>query len=300
MKQFFLLTLIALFCATTGLAENRAEKLAKEIYKPKSKYVLVVAHRGDWRNAPENSLQAYQNCIDMGVDMVEIDIHKTKDDQFIIMHDATVDRTTNGKGKISEMTLAEIKKLRLRAGHNVVTRHKVPTLEEVLNLVKGKILVNIDKGDNYFDEIYDLLVKTGTEKQVVIKTYDNLATIQSKNKNDVVRKSIFMPIINLGKKEDAEQVVNDYMTVKPAAYEVVFKEESPKLFTILDKIKASGSKLWINSLWASLNAGHDDDLAVEEGKPEEAWGWILKQGATVIQTDRPAQLIKYLKKKHRH
>ena len=80
--------------------------------------------------------------------MVEIDIHKTKDNQFIIMHDATVDRTTNGKGKISDMTLDEIKKLKLRSGHGVVTRHSVPTLEEVLNLVKGKILVNIDKGVN--------------------------------------------------------------------------------------------------------------------------------------------------------
>ena len=263
MKHFLLLTLAVFFCITAGYAENRAEKLAKEIYKPKSKYVLVVAHRGDWRNAPENSLQAYKNCIEMGVDMVEIDIHKTKDNQFIIMHDATVDRTTNGKGKISDMTLDEIKKLKLRSGHGVVTRHSVPTLEEVLNLVKGKILVNIDKGDNYFDEIYDLLVKTGTDKQVVIKTYDNLATIQSKTKNDVVHKSIFMPIINLDKKEDAEQVLNDYMAVKPAAYEVVFKKESQKLFSVLEKIKASGSKLWINSLWASLNAGHDDDLAVE-------------------------------------
>ena len=189
MKRYFLFSLLALFCIMAGYAENRAEKLAKELYKAKSKYVLVVAHRGDWRNAPENSLQAYKNCIDMGVDMIEIDIHKTKDNQFIIMHDATVDRTTNGKGKIADMTLAEIKQLKLRAGHNVVTQHNVPTLEEVLNLVKGKILVNIDKGDNYFDEIYDLLVKTGTEKQVVIKTYDDLATIQSKNKNDIVRKS---------------------------------------------------------------------------------------------------------------
>ncbi len=274
--------------------------MAKEIYKPKSKYVLVVAHRGDWRNAPENSLQAFKNCIDMGVDMVEIDIHKTKDNKFIIMHDKSVDRTTNGKGKISDLTLAEIKQLQLRSGHNIVTRHRVPTLEEVLKLVKGKILVNIDKGDNYFDEIYDILLETGTEKQVVIKTYDDLATIQSKSKNDIIHKSIFMPIINLSKRQDAEQVLNEYMTVKPAAYEVVFKEVTPKLYTVLDRIKASGSKLWINSLWASLNAGHDDDLAVEEGKPNEAWGWILDQGATVIQTDRPAALIKYLKKKHRH
>ena len=300
MYRILLSIFLLLGSITAGMAETRAEKLAKEIYKPNSKYVLVVAHRGDWRNAPENSLQAYRNCIDMGVDMIEIDIHKTQDNQFIVMHDATVDRTTNGKGKIADMTLADIKTLYLKSGHGIKTRHRVPTLEEVLLLAKDKILVNIDKGDNYFDEIYELLLKTGTEKQVVIKTYDNLATIQSKSKNDIIHKSIFMPIINLDKQEDAEVVVDNYLHVNPPAFEVTFKTETPKLFRVLNKIRQSGSKLWINSLWSSLNAGHDDDLAVEEKCPDEAWGWILKQGATVIQTDRPMQLIQYLKKKHRH
>ena len=300
MYRILLSIFLLLGSITAGMAETRAEKLAKEIYKPNSKYVLVVAHRGDWRNAPENSLQAYRNCIDMGVDMIEIDIHKTQDNQFIVMHDATVDRTTNGKGKIADMTLADIKKLYLKSGHGIKTRHRVPTLEEVLLLAKDKILVNIDKGDNYFDEIYELLLKTGTEKQVVIKTYDNLATIQSKSKNDIIHKSIFMPIINLDKQEDAEVVVDNYLHVNPPAFEVTFKTETPKSFRVLNKIRQSGSQLWINSLWSSLNAGHDDDLAVEEKCPDEAWGWILKQGATVIQTDRPMQLIQYLKKKHRH
>ena len=88
MYRILLSIFLLLGSITAGMAETRAEKLAKEIYKPNSKYVLVVAHRGDWRNAPENSLQAYRNCIDMGVDMIEIDIHKTQDNQFIVMHDA--------------------------------------------------------------------------------------------------------------------------------------------------------------------------------------------------------------------
>lgn len=70
---------------------------------------MVVSHRGDWRNAPENSLQAFQNCIDMGVDMVELDLKKTKDGELILMHDGTLDRTTNGTGKPEDYTLAELK-----------------------------------------------------------------------------------------------------------------------------------------------------------------------------------------------
>ena len=75
--------------------------------------VIVVAHRGDWRNAPENSLQAIQNCIDMGVDMVEIDVRQTKDGQLVLMHDVTVDRTTTGTGKVSELTWEYLQGLQL-------------------------------------------------------------------------------------------------------------------------------------------------------------------------------------------
>ena len=90
------------------------------------------------------------------------------------------------------------------------------------------------------------------------------------------------------------------MTVNPAAYEICFSKVTPKVHTVIEKVKANGGKLWLNSMWPKLNGGHDDDLAVEQNKPDEAWGWLLKQGAKLIQTDRPADLIKYLKKKHRH
>lgn len=112
--------------------------------------ILVVSHRADWRNAPENSLQAIHNCIEMGVDMVEIDLKKTKDGHLILMHDKTIDRTTTGKGKPEDYTLQEIKRLSLKNGAGHKTRHKVPTFEEVMTLCKGKVMVNVDKGYDYF------------------------------------------------------------------------------------------------------------------------------------------------------
>lgn len=98
--------------------------------------ILVVSHRADWRNAPENSLQAIQNCIEMGVDMIEIDLKKTKDGQLILMHDKTIDRTTTGKGKPEDYTLEELGKFNLRNGAGHKTRHKIPTFEEVMLLCK--------------------------------------------------------------------------------------------------------------------------------------------------------------------
>ena len=89
------------------------EKIAN-LKDAKNNQVIVVSHRGDWRNAPENSLQAIKNCITMGVDMVEIDIRETKDGHLVVIHDKTLDRTTNGKGKVKEWSLDSLKTLYLK------------------------------------------------------------------------------------------------------------------------------------------------------------------------------------------
>ena len=149
--------MIFLLCTVFVLsAQESAKTLVVDLKSHETKKVLVVAHRGDWRNAPENSLQAFQNCIAMGVDMIEIDLKMTKDNQLVIMHDNTIDRTTDGKGKVSDYTLAELRKFHLKNGLGRVTFHPIPTLEEVLELTKGKILINIDKGYDYFQEVYKL------------------------------------------------------------------------------------------------------------------------------------------------
>ena len=132
--------------------------------------IFVVYHRGDWRNAPENSLMAIQNCIDLGVNMVEIDLKITKDNQLILLHDNTLDRTTNGTGSPKEYTLAEIKELRLKNGLGRTTIHQIPTLEEALYMAKGRIWLNIDKGYDYFGEVEKVLEKTGTKGQLMTKS----------------------------------------------------------------------------------------------------------------------------------
>ncbi len=287
-----------LFSCITLFAQNQVKSLVKILHDPNSKMVMVVAHRGDWRNAPENSLLAFQNCIDMGADMVELDLKKTKDGHIVLMHDNTIDRTTNGKGKVSDYTLEELKNFRLRNGMGRVTFHTIPTLEEVLNLTKGKIMINIDKGYDYFKDVYDLLVKTNTVDQVVIKSGKTYEKVKADN-GDVLDKVIYMPFVNLNS-ANAEAIIDGYKVINPVAFECNFKEYNPEVARLFKKIKDNGSKIWVNSLWESLNAKHDDDRAVELKQADETWGWILKQGASIIQTDRPQQLIQYLKKHKRH
>ncbi len=295
MKRTSLLLLTAVMCLWASATDF--SKTLKALNDPKGKHVVVVAHRGDWRNAPENSLPAMQHCIDMGVDMVEIDLQKTKDGHIVLMHDHDVNRTSNGKGRVCDLTLEEIKALRLKNGMGRVTTVQIPTIEEVFAVTKGKILINIDKGYEYFQEVYELAREMDMVEQIVIKSGHRLDKVQREN-SEALNNSIYMPIVSIDR-DDAGQFIDEWATVHPVAIECCFKKYGEHEKAMIEKIRGYGIKVWINSLWASLCAGHDDDVAVLYGNTRDSWQWLLDNGATLIQTDRPALLINYLKKNHR-
>lgn len=298
--MFKRLTSLGLLCmlAIASYAQHLNEILS-ELSAPAKQSVLVVSHRGDWRNAPENSLQAFQNCIDMGVDMVELDLKKTKDGELILMHDNTLNRTTNGTGKPEDFTLAELKELRLKNGAGCLTRHKIPTLRETMLLCKGKILVNVDKGYEYFEDVQKILEETGTANQCVVKEKIPYQTIKEQH-GDILDKVIFMPKADLCKPK-AESIIDSYLqNEKPLAFEVRFSQVNDKVFELIKKLNDNGIKVFVNALWPAQNAEHDDDRAVELKQPDESWGWLIQQGFKLIQTDRPALLLDYLRAKKLH
>ena len=139
MKKIYILSVLCML-SSISFAQSNLKEILKNFNKPAKENVMVVSHRGDWRNAPENSIQAFQNCIDMGVDMVELDLKKTKDGVLVLMHDKKIDRTMNGKGFPENYTLDSLKSLRLKNGVGCKTRHQIPTFREVMELCKGKIL----------------------------------------------------------------------------------------------------------------------------------------------------------------
>lgn len=98
----------------------------------------IIAHRGSSAHAPENTMAAFQLALDEGADGIELDVMLSKDKQLIVIHDATVDRTTNGIGKVAELTLDELKQLDAGGGE------AIPTLDEVLMSFGGKFLINIE------------------------------------------------------------------------------------------------------------------------------------------------------------
>ena len=142
---YLIAPLVAFSCAPTQQSVGRAEKILAEINDPNSDYVVVISHRGDWRNYPENSIPAIESIIRMGVDMMELDVKMTKDSVLVLMHDKTIDRMTNGKGKVSDITYDSLMTFKMRRAHNVTTDSlRVPTLREALLCCKDRILVNVD------------------------------------------------------------------------------------------------------------------------------------------------------------
>lgn len=270
-------------------------------FSDKTDKVMVVAHRACWLQAPENSLEAIDTCIRLGVDMVEIDVRRTKDGQLILIHDETVDRTTDGHGQVSEMTLAEIKQLRLKSSDggkkSYITDHTVPTLKEALALAKGKVLVNLDAKGEVRDQAFLEAKKVGLEGEMLIKTrLRSLASSAQLMESGFLGNTYFMPIL-WEKDVRLAATINGLSDIPSVAYEVIYQTETG-LSGACDAAQRQQARCWVNTLWEELSPGHSDDRNLTN--PDAHWGVLIKLGVNMIQTDRPQLLINYLDSKGLH
>lgn len=291
----------AISCATEQDYGCRAEKILAEIADPASTHVVVVSHRGDWRNYPENSIPAIESVIRMGVDMVELDVKMTKDSVLVLMHDNTIDRMTNGKGRVSDITYDSLMTFKMRRAHNVVTDTlKVPTLRQALLCCKDRILVNVDHAYPYYKEIVALTEELGVTGQVLMKGKSSIEKVRedmSQHKNNL----LYMPIIDINRPQ-GQRLFSEYVesATVPLAFEVCWQKSGEELEECLAEIRRMGSRIWVNTLWPSLcgGFGNDDDAALED--PALVYGRHIQAGASMIQTDRPELLLNYLRIIGRH
>ena len=147
------------------------------VNKPRTR-VYIVAHRanthaGMMAGCPDNSIPAINMAIAKGADMVELDVRTTSDNKYVLMHNETIDETTNGKGTVSSMTLEQIKSYSMERDGVVYKENgqavKVPTLEEALLACKGKIFVNLDvKEVRSPAALRRIIMSTGTQDQVMV------------------------------------------------------------------------------------------------------------------------------------
>lgn len=305
MKPLFLLTVFLSSCILAGAQNNNKISLLRS--KGSTDYVWVAAHRADYVFAPENSIQALENAIYFGADLIETDVRLTKDGHVIVMHDYTVDRMTNGTGRVSNLTLEEIKALRLKNNWGGATDYQVPTLEEFIQVAKGKVCLYLDKAG------YDL---PGHEEGHLVKEL-----LKILKKHDVLEESVFVlnwpyekakrifgedlekviycPVIE-DKIPDLETYVNEYIEkLSPVAFQFRFDSLKTRTYQLLPKVLASGSKAFVAATWDTHTANHSDRVSIFK-RPSEGWGWLIAQGFSILETNYARDLIRYLKAENRH
>ncbi len=217
---------------------NRAERVIAALNDPSTDYVVVVSHRGDWRNYPENSIAAIESVIRMGVDVMELDLKLTSDSVLVLCHDHTIDRTTTGKGRVSDITYDSIASCYLKTAHNVATsNHRMPTLREALEVCKDRIVVNIDQGFQYYDLVMKITDSLGVTDQMLIKGKKPMAYVDS-IMGAYPEKMMYMPIIDINKTK-GQALFAEYIEsgTVPLAYEVCWQTPGAELDSCLADIK---------------------------------------------------------------
>jgi len=304
MRRLALPIMLAL-TATAGSVQ--AADLRGRLYDP-ADGVMVVAHRachaaapsrGLMTEVPENSLAALERCVALGVDMVEIDVRRTQDGSLVVMHDAKVDRTTNGKGKVADLTLGEVQALRLKVGDQE-TAAAPPTLCAFLKAARGRILVNLDLKDaTLATQVARVVHDVGADDWVLFKARADLGAAPIADQ-PLYRNLAFMPIV-AGKAAKHADQLGQITTAQASGAQTIPAVELDALKkdgfqAVRDAAHAARIRVWSNTLAGKglkglANSAGDRDAMTDPGK---AWGGLIAEGVSIVQTDHPAALLDYL------
>ncbi len=243
----------------------------KEFRKAKNG-IYVIAHRGAHHGIPENSLPAYQKAIDLGCDFVEIDVRTTKDGKFVSVHNSNIDGYVEGKtGSVRNMTLAELKLLDI--GEKTGKKWKntrIPTFEEILQLCQGKIGIYLDLKDAAIPELMAIIRKYNMERDILwYISYQYIMQIE--NVDQLFGNSYPMP--------DPQNQKNLEQILKKLKTPLVATDMGELSQRFVDEAHQFGAKVFVDE---------------KEGTRAE-WEKIICWGTEGIQTDKPAELIEFLK-----
>ncbi len=238
--------------------------------------ILTCAHRANNGGLPENSIAAINKAIVEGIEMIEIDIRETKDGELVLMHDATIDRNTDGSGKVSDYALQDIQEFKLYNDNGVLSNEKVPSLKEVLAISRGKIYIDLDISNKAsFDSVYPIVKQFGMLKQVLFYS-SKLDVVKTMiNKDSEV---IAMPII------DGEDRFSDYENLQNI--KVVHYTNDSFNQTLVNKAKTKGWYIFMNA-YVNTTATPDNDNYNQIDK-------ISTLAGNIIQTDHPVLVRKHL------
>jgi glycerophosphoryl diester phosphodiesterase len=242
--------------------------LPKGLRKPKHGDVYVVAHRGVHDSIPENTMAAYRKAIELNCDFIEVDIRTTRDGHLVSIHDATIDRYSiqGEKGKVVDLTLDQLRGIDI--GSRVDPKwsdERVPTLEEILQLCRGRIGIYLDIKSASLQDVLKLVRKYEMESDTLW----------------------YMPASQVEELRGLSSLVWPMPDPGP-------EKCLPDLFAKQQlKVVASMAKYFSPSFARQVHE-HDAIVIVDEKDPT-SWNALLNAGADGIQTDHPEKLIRFLK-----
>lgn len=271
-KYFFIVITSILFLQ--GCVE---QKLRDDACEPQ---IMVVAHRGAHNHFPENSIPAIREAIEIGVDLVEIDIRHTKDNYMVLMHDKTIDRTTNGTGLVEDFTLQELKNFRLKKNDSTLTDEQIPTLQEVFELFDDTAYFDLDVKTPKYMDVVEMVEEYNLFHSCIFLIYDLERAIQLKE-----RDKRFRTLIRATDEESVKAIPESLET------EAIHIDNTTNSVTINTRIKELGARSFINSL---------GDIDKEALSNNNAFEKLYQNGANMIQTDQPELLLRHLRSKKLH
>ena len=259
---------------------------------------FLVAHRGVCgANVPCNTLAAYKIALLQGADVVEIDVAKSKDGKFYVFHPGMEHVFLKSSKAIADMTSDEVESLRLVNQDSVPTSYRVPTLKEVLLLLKDKVYINVDKFWTDVEGISREIREAGVEKQVIVKTHTDQKSLDAVEK--YASDFMFVPL-GWGKDTVTDALLDKKINLVGA--EILFGKESDECISdeYIKKMHDKGLLVWVNSIIydenAVISAYHTDDISLTDN-PDKGWGWLLDKGVDFIQTDWLLMLRDYISKR---
>ena len=179
---------------------------------------MIYGHRGASGHAPENTLEAFKLAMDMGADGFELDVHMSADGELVVIHDETVDRTTDGTGFVKDLTLAQLKALDACNGMEKYRGAKIPTLGEVFDLVRDtNHIVNVEvKTDECFypqieEKCLALAKEKGVENRVIYSSFNHYTLMKLRELKPDAKLGMLFGDIMVKPWEYAEQLHVDYL-----------------------------------------------------------------------------------------
>jgi glycerophosphoryl diester phosphodiesterase len=244
-----------------------------ELPAPRHNFV-VIAHRGNHARAHENTLTALQHAIDAGVDYAEIDVRRTADGEYVLMHDGTVNRMTSGQGAVSRLSLAQLRGLSVRdTKRPQIPPDRIPTLAEALAIIKGRLNIYLDFKEGDRTVVAKTIRDAGVARQVIV--YDEVGFVQEWHQVAPELPLIVSPPDGL---KTREQLID---FAKAKGIEVLDGDWEGYSKEMVDGANRAGVKVW-----------PDIQTAVEDSA---YFTKVLARGFTGVQTDHPEELIAWLK-----